>query len=528
VLVADVMAARGLSFDTVFLAGMVEHGFPRHIMQDPFLMDWERRELSERLETVLPPKRDRGYQEEKFLFYLTVRAARRRLALLHQRVDDEGKDRVMSYYLYEVRRLLGERIRYERVGLSRLEVAGALPGELLDPSDRDAAALRRAFRLRLDEEASPGAAALQPRERLALAAAVLRDPRRPLLPMALRGEERRWLFRGLDEHDGVMRLDPQPEGSSLSITNRLLSPTRMEDYGRCPFLYFAKHVLKLEPLAEPVAELERRFIGTLYHNALFRFFTELRDEGRLPLRELHRDEALARLRRIVQEECVTFEREHPIGLPLLWELEQEAMLANLETLFDAEFDSTDGFAPAYFEASFGRPVPEDADQTISTERPLEVLLGEQLTLRFGGRIDRIDINAAEHQARIFDYKSGKPKSSRLDTGEQFQLPIYLMAVEDLLLKDYAVSESTLWFIGDRKGRKKLNRQDWEASKLAVLAAMRDYAQAISRGIFFPYPRPEHCRFCDFRAVCRKSPVSRLERKMTDKDAAWYVALKEGT
>ena len=522
VLVADVMAARGLSFDIVFLAGMVEHGFPRQIGQDPFLMDWERRDLSERLETLLPPKRDRGYEEEKFLFYLAVRAAQRRLVLLYQRVDEEGKDRVPSYYLYEVKRLLGERLREETVPLSRLEAVEALPDNQLSRAERDAATLRRALR---------------GQQRLPLASALLRDPQRPLLARALRGEERRWWSRALDEHDGVLRFSPAdsfgeakragPEqDSALTIVGQVLSPTRLEDYGRCPYLYMAKDVLRLEPLPEPTAELERRLVGNLYHDALYRFYTALRQEGFLPLLESRREELLARLRTIVQEVCAEFERLNPTGLPLLWTMEQEAIQANLATVVAADLARTDDFAPAYFEASFGQPVPEGADQTLSTDRPLEIRLGDDLVLRFRGRIDRIDVDAATRRARVFDYKSGKPKSLRLDQGEQFQLPLYLMAVEELLLSGHQVAEAVLWFIGDEKGRRAMTRVEWESGKLPVLEALRDYAGAIRRGIFFPYPG-DHCRFCDFATICRKSPVSRLQRKYADSDAEWYVKLKEG-
>src|ERR1700676_3804835 len=96
----DVMTARGLSFDAVFVLGLNEKLFPRLIREDPFLSDAARSGLAQALGCRLSRKMD-GFQEEKLLFELATTSARKTLHLSCQRSDEEGKALVVSLYLHD-------------------------------------------------------------------------------------------------------------------------------------------------------------------------------------------------------------------------------------------------------------------------------------------------------------------------------------------------------------------------------------------------------------------------------------------
>ncbi|MFO8088454.1 MAG: PD-(D/E)XK nuclease family protein, partial [Desulfatiglandaceae bacterium] len=88
-------------------------------------------------------------------------------------------------------------------------------------------------------------------------------------------------------------LDPGSEGV-------VLSSSRIEDLAKCPFLFFLKHVLRLEPIEEVERDLfqwlDPMQRGNLLHAVFCRFMERLREEGVQPSLERHRAwiEAMAR------------------------------------------------------------------------------------------------------------------------------------------------------------------------------------------------------------------------------------------
>ena len=50
-------------------------------------------------------------------------------------------------------------------------------------------------------------------------------------------------------------------------TNRVFSPTALENYIACPFRFLLQHVLRLEPLEDPSEEVEYTRRGSAFHRA---------------------------------------------------------------------------------------------------------------------------------------------------------------------------------------------------------------------------------------------------------------------
>src|SRR5207249_11946802 len=105
--VFDAMAARGVTFRALYVLGLNEKVFPRHIREDAFLRDQMRRLLEVDLGFKIQEKLA-GYDEEKLLFYLLCNAARDEVTLLYQRADDKGRLLVPSGYLSDVESVIGQ------------------------------------------------------------------------------------------------------------------------------------------------------------------------------------------------------------------------------------------------------------------------------------------------------------------------------------------------------------------------------------------------------------------------------------
>ena len=118
-----------------------------------------------------------------------------------------------------------------------------------------------------------------------------------------------------------------------------------------------------------------------------------------------------------------FARTKATGLPLLWELEQERMRAQLLFLLQWEYERDRMFIPAGFEVPFGR---EETSLTVPffPAEPVSFVENEVAPVFLHGRIDRIDVTADGRQGRILDYKVGKRIRGRFAGGTALQLPLY--------------------------------------------------------------------------------------------------------
>jgi hypothetical protein len=100
VFVAPIEAARGLSFDVVFVPGLAEKMFPRKIVEEPILLDAMRLRISRELTTN--PDR---LEKERVALALAVGAAKNRICLSYPRIDlEQARPRVPSFYALEVAR----------------------------------------------------------------------------------------------------------------------------------------------------------------------------------------------------------------------------------------------------------------------------------------------------------------------------------------------------------------------------------------------------------------------------------------
>jgi ATP-dependent helicase/DNAse subunit B len=285
----------------------------------------------------------------------------------------------------------------------------------------------------------------------------------------------------------------------------------------CPFQHYLAYRLRLRGAAESAGPLDQ---GQILHEALRRFFTEVRG-GPFPDPE----EAAARLRAI----CRALFDEVPMDArPYRVRLAEGAILRYLEVFLEREreFREATLLEPRHLEFAFGPQREADEDEG---RGPTDVASTQQsLVLRHGdtevclsGKIDRIDLAPGGRHAFVFDYKLGKAPAKSLREGESLQMPVYWLAVEQLLglspvggaydamrerrrevfarcdLTDHAFSNKGII------GKNALGKIQFEALLEQARANVVQAAGLIERLEVAPMPaKPATCRYCHLKDCCR--------------------------
>jgi ATP-dependent helicase/DNAse subunit B len=506
--VLDVFQARHEKYPVVFIGGMVEKVFPHHYDQDPLYSDSARRALAG--QGVRLQERSAKDAEEMFLFYSAITRATDIMFFTYPATDARGKYRMRSFYLDEVLSVLGlaeptKKLPYSEP-VPKHEAVWNAPdlGQWL-------------FNVLWARQ--------NKHNQLEVACAaynkVVERPQEPVRSSILSAfiEGRRQSRESQDEYDGVLA----QRGVLESVADRfpqdfLFSPTALQDYGCCPFLYFAKRVLGLEPLEEPADEVTAIERGDLYHKILWRFYTELRDErgGETRFSDNERGAILERILRVAAKECDRFRRTVFAGSAGLWRLATRAIERNLERFVDHEIELAGKYPerrPEYFEICFGMELKPPYDSCSVTE-PL-VFDGVHLC----GKIDRVNVGEDEGTCVVVDYKTGSAQTSwrQVAEGTSFQLPIYWLACEELLFRERGIEcvEACFYRLcGDyAEAVKRLKRNSGERE--TALAQCREhvkrYADNIRTGNFPVMPTESCPGWCDYRDICRYER-GRIERK----------------
>ncbi len=230
---------------------------------------------------------------------------------------------------------------------------------------------------------------------------------------------------------GCIDFDPYDEtGPGLPViskVNRPFSPTALESYGSCPYKFFVKHILKVEPAEDHSEELDAREFGTLLHEILRNFHTRLNEQNKT-LRDCSDDQ----LRDYLKEMIEIAGANSRVELKELLDTESFIMAEKIlgiagdqtmsilwQYLLRARSNAT-GLEPALFENHF-------SDLKLTGLNSEKITAPYQISLH--GTIDRIDIDPVNKLYKVIDYKSGKSiyPDDEVIKGSKLQIPVYLMA-----------------------------------------------------------------------------------------------------
>jgi RecB family exonuclease len=479
----------------VVFTGLAEGGFPLRGRPDPLLGDAERRRLAEALGARLPLAESRD-AESTLLFAFAGEAAREQLTLLAPRTDAAtGRPRLPSRLLLH----LASRAAGHPVGLDEFlsgrplaavwrHVGGAAPSDAVtrwvDSREYDTAAL-----LTLSERGSGHAA----QEYLGH---VIGEPESAGRRLA---QWRAARDKAPGAWDGLLGDAARAALAGRHPFSAEMHPTRLERYVGCPFAFLLRDVLGLDAPDEPgeSLEMDAREFGTLAHDILQRAYEAVIAGG------LGLDGALAAVAEAWEWCCADAERRGVTGAALSWDV-RRAML--LEDLLEA-VRRDPVFAPAS-----GRPAAVEWRFGEAAERPVSLELPDGQTIRFAGRLDRVDATPAG--ARVIDYKTGKggTEKQRLKHGLGVQLPVYQMAVRQAGGEDYGEISCLYRLVTRRGGFEELPLPDDEAVAGRRLRDLVAEAVALVDAGLFPRSAAGRCDYCDVGYACGVTDWTRARKR----------------
>lgn len=198
-----------------------------------------------------------------------------------------------------------------------------------------------------------------------------------------------------------------------------ISATKIEDYGKCPFLYFCRHGLKLNE--RRTAEIDAMLSGIVVHfvleNIVSKFGKKLTE---LSFDEV-KDQVIALLDEFLRENLGAEQRDERFDY--LYRRLCDSICLVVTRLIN-EMKLSD-FEPVDFELQIGGKEPDI--------EAFEIPLDDGGKIILSGKVDRVDVlKTHDHTfVRVMDYKTGTKKFNLSDVinGLNMQMLLYLFAIK---------------------------------------------------------------------------------------------------
>lgn len=516
VFVSTFAAALGMSFDVIWLVGMVEGGAPPAVRPDPLLPSAGR-----------PSRTERRIAQERYEYLSAIATApRRTLSYPVAESASQRKAHPSRWFLEQASELAGRPVHSgdlpalaDRPWLTVTESGAQALAGLDDPGLADTLdyQLHRLLRWR---------AAGQRLRSHPLAAQG--DLWRANYLDAMRNAAR------LTEFDGNLSEVAAEARFVRDLGRNPISPTRLETWAGCPFRYFLGSVLRVGSLETPedtatISALDR---GSLIHTVLEKFIREVNDANELPPPgESWGEDATNRLMQLAEREFADAEARGVTGKRLLWNLVKQDIRDDLARFLveDGKLRERNNTGTIRVEAGFGW----GGDSPSVPDR--------ETGLSFRGYIDRMDLSADGQSALVVDYKTGSLSPYRglrddpIDHGKRLQLGVYSLAAKRLAPQARRI-RAAYWFTTEQRGFELVPPQLFNIDDPEVARRFREGVSTIVAGIrsgIFPahpgVPREggyANCRFCDFDSLCVARRGEAWERKKSDPRLATYLELAD--
>lgn len=502
--VMDIMSARGITADYVFILGMNEKVFPRVVRQEPFLSDSFRQKFHNSVRRKINElgykldEKMRGYDEEKLLFYMACCSAKEGLFLSYQRSDEGGKKLVESAFLREIRSAVYGRINKASV----ISVKRRLSDKINDIRDiNNLTPDEIVIKLHMEKRRVP---------ELAEFCGIDADFYKAGVEAILHTDS---IYAGGAHTPALNDYDCVNLNMSLWWEKRLkdgIAPTFIEAFAKCPYMFYCANVLGLEEKENPedVESLDNRNIGIICHEILKKYYAE---------------NAVRDVAAIALESFDAVEKTMPTGYPLWWASKKEIIVEKLRNFigWDREEQEKSGLKPGIFEK----------------RGEAEIMLGN-IRVKLKGFIDRIDLkpSGSAMEYRVIDYKSRDKRIKGIRPDEiqltAIQLPLYILLAGQVLRDKFPalkardinpVSAAYYFIFADKsiERRIKTDGDSFEKHKPAFAEKFGAMSGYVASGLLFINPESGLCRTCTYKKICRRENYQSRQRALGDSRTKKY-------
>jgi ATP-dependent helicase/nuclease subunit B len=325
----------------------------------------------------------------------------------------------------------------------------------------------------------------------------------------LRGSDDFTEFDGYVPQAGAV-LDP-------TVADRVMSVTTLEDAAACPYRFFLKRGLGLEPLAGSDRQsdvwLTPQTRGIELHAIYAAVMREVRAKGTWPPSKSF----IARINELGTKRLLELREEMPPPSEEVFARESEEFLRDLDLFMTEECERPNiGVA---FEVSFGDPPRDDSgtSEELASSEPIVLPLHGDKRVLVRGRIDRIN-RLSSGPYEVVDYKTGRFYRNDwrgvFAGGTRLQHAAYGIAATQLLRLREETAEivhGSYVFPTARGWRKRI---DISRSRSKMLGSvLSDLCAVIAEGTFIHAPDEAGCRWCGFRAACRPTVQEQAQAKL---------------
>jgi ATP-dependent helicase/nuclease subunit B len=502
VIAQEVPGMRPHRYRALFVLGLIEGEFPARVSESAPYTAVEREALRRAGIDFAETSSDAGADVAQF--YKAMTRAAERLYLTYARTDLAGGELLKSYLIDEVAAVAD--VKEARTARSVSQPEELSSAEIASLEELAAVTARTLRGLSADEKTAAGART------------TLLDRKTAAAVEILRANLRSWPAsqRGAAMELGRIAGARESSFSGMILDSGLLSELerafgrghywhvgQINDYGTCPFRFFAGRVLRLVRVAEPAEGIRSDRRGTAYHKILEEVYRGLNQSGA----SLADGGDQAQIEMLVDSSAESvlesLAEEGALRRDALWEFEKREIKKRVLSLVlkEVEWASKTPSKPVAFERVFG----------MQGEPPL-IIESDEGDINVCGIIDRID--EREDGCVVVDYKSSRAPIKHADAldGRNLQLPIYMLAASRVLVSGKRLAGGYyLHILSRKKGSEFPHRTNDALSPEAVMAQaeerVRDYVRRARAGKFPIRPNNDRCpASCEFDLMCRIQSV----------------------
>jgi CRISPR/Cas system-associated exonuclease Cas4 (RecB family) len=326
-------------------------------------------------------------------------------------------------------------------------------------------------------------------------------------------------LRGSDDFTEFDGFVPQA-GSVLdpTVADRVISVTTLEDAAACPYRFFLRKGLGLEPLGGSDRQsdvwLTPQTRGIELHAVYAAVMCEVRAAGTWPPSKSF----IARIIDLGTKRLLELRDEMPPPSEEVFARESEEFLHDLDLFMTHECESRNPEGVA-FEVTFGASPRDDSEapEEIASTEPVLLPLGSDKHILIRGRIDRIN-RLSDGSYEVVDYKTGRfywnDWRGVFAGGTRLQHAAYGIAATQLLRprdESADVAHGSYVFPTARGWRKRIEISRLRSKMLG--SVLSDLCTVIAEGTFVHAPDEAGCKWCEFRAACRPTAQEQAQAKL---------------